>query len=561
MYSKMVHMCIKNACLSQRTVIPKEIEKLGEAAVKMYMQALRKGKKKKMPRCNLIVLGEERVGKTSLLRLVMGKKFIADLASTRGIDNEHVEVVDTKAICSLQWQEVRPEDQARGHEKQFINSVAEELKVSLSGNRGKRKDKERSPPNTKTLTAEIDDISHFLYAIQQASQEPPLPPTPAAHYAEGGRPSAMHRAEAAPRTQPSKTKHFPLSSSMKPKQAETSHAEPRPHDPPKPPATAIPKPVVPTQSPQVPQPPQPPPPSPAPGRNEPLKFSRRVSKSIVSTAKQGTNEEDPVLHLNTLDFAGQRVYRPMHHCFIVRRALYLVVFNLQEVRAALRRPEPNKEKALEEIGYWLHSIHAHVHKICKDARLKRVILVGTHKAPDETKKINEEEMVEIHEALQKQFVHGGIANDLRYVYSNHSNDGRVFAAVENSADGKEESVRHESGAVLVQSEIQKAWEQLLFKDEEYPTTWLRFEALLSRMRTNHFANLDDIKQIARQCHIGEEKEEEIELALGFFHDTGTLVYMSEFYLILCIHIFILFPLFFREAPFSVPGFIREGEIE
>ena len=556
----MVHMCIKNACLSQCTVIPKEIEKLGEAAVETYMQALRKGKKK-MPRCNLIVLGGKRVGKTSLLRLVMGKKFIADLKSTRGIDNEHVDVVDTKAICSLQWQEVQPEDQARGHEKQFINSVAEDLKGLLSGNRGKRRDKEKSPPNTQTLTAEIDDISRFLDTIQQVSQEPPLPPTPAAHYAEGGRPSAMHRAEAVPRTQPSKTKHFPLSNSMKPKQAETSHAKPRPRDPPKPPATAVSKPVVPTQSPQVPQPPQPPPPSPAPGRNKPLKFSRRVSKSVVSTAKQGAKEEEPVLYLNTLDFAGRGVYHSMHHCFIVRRALYLVVFNLQEVRAALRHPEPNKEKALEEIGYWLHSIHAHVHKICKEPELKRVILVGTHKAPDERKKISEEEMVEIHEALQKQFVRGDIANDLRYVYPKPSDGGRVFAAVENSADGKEESVRHESGAVLVQSEIQKAWEQLPFKDEEYPTTWLIFEAFLNRRRTSHFANLDDIKQIARQCHIGEEDEEEIELALGFFHDTGTLVYMSEFCLILCIHIFILFPLFFREAPFSVPGFIREGEIE
>ena len=543
--SKAEQPCIKNVCLLQCTAIPKEIEKLGEAAVKMYMQALRKGKRKKMPRCNLIVLGEERVGKTSLLRLVMGKKFIVDLQSTRGIDNEHVDVVDTKAICSLQWQEVQPEDQAKHREKQFITSVAEEIKESLSINRGEGRDEERHPPDTEALSAEIDDISFFLDTIQQAS----LPPAPAAHYTEGGRPSAMHRAEAVPHTQPSKKKHFPPGSSQKPKRGATTLAKPRRRHRPKPPATAVPKPVVPTQSPQVPQPPQPPPPSPAPGRNEPLKFSRRVSKSVVFTAKQGAKEEEPVLHLNTLDFAGQRVYRPMHHCFIVRRALYLVVFNLQEVRAALRRPEPDKEKALEEIGYWLNSIHAHVHKICQEPKLKRIILVGTHKAPQEQKKISEEEMVDIHEALKTKFVCGDIADDMRYIYSNHSNDGRVFAAVENSADGEDKMARQESGALLVQSEIQKAWEDLPFKDEEFPTTWLRFEASLNQMHRSHFAKLDNIKQLARKCHIGEGDEEEIELALGFFHDTGSLIYMSKLCLILCFCIFILFlPPFSERLP-------------
>ena len=57
---------------------------------------------------------------------------------------------------------------------------------------------------------------------------------------------------------------------------------------------------------------------------------------------------------------------------------------------------------------------------------------------------------------------------------------------------------------------------------------LRGSDLLIQKRDKPIVIAEDIRKIARDRYgIGEEKEEDIELALGFFHDTGTIVYPSE----------------------------------
>ena len=53
--------------------------------------------------------------------------------------------------------------------------------------------------------------------------------------------------------------------------------------------------------------------------------------------------------------------------------------------------------------------------------------------------------------------------------------GKIWlAAVENSIDGRDEKAREKSGAFSLQKSIHGAWNELPFKNEEYPTTWLRF---------------------------------------------------------------------------------------
>ena len=106
-------------------VIPPEIKKRGKHAEEIYRRALRKGKKR-IPRCNLLVLGEQRVGKTSLIRLLLGKKFI-ELEPTRGIENHVVDTVDVRSISTTQWEEVKREDQAKENDDLLVNGVVEEM--------------------------------------------------------------------------------------------------------------------------------------------------------------------------------------------------------------------------------------------------------------------------------------------------------------------------------------------------------------------------------------------------------------------------------------------------
>ena len=98
-----------------------EITKLGQEAVTIYLQALNEGKAK-IPLCNLLVLGRQEVGKTSLIRQLLGKDFLKYLERTRGIDNFTVEI---KSIDTTSWQE------KAGVADQFSDALLGELVEKL----------------------------------------------------------------------------------------------------------------------------------------------------------------------------------------------------------------------------------------------------------------------------------------------------------------------------------------------------------------------------------------------------------------------------------------------
>lgn len=484
----------------------------GEAVVQRYRELLRKGKKKKMPRCNLIALGEERVGKTCLLALLMGKKFIEDRDPTRGISNELV-TVEFRTLSSETWKEVNPNDVAKSNERQFIHSVAEEFHPHFS------KSKNTSPPNREVLIRRVSVIKSYLDKVEEEAKKPTQPPAKKVHQTLGNTPPLkQHIHVTVPR--PPKA-HIPS--------PVTTSSEPEPRSVAKHVAPAKPSLQYSNPNPQ---------PAPHPQNAELLKPLNKqkesdqrqshiglgLNKAIISSAKRSQLAVEPVLQYNTLDFAGQKEYRAMHHCFIVRRAIYLVVFNLQTLREAVEtQASENRQCALEEIQYWLSSIHAHVHKIVCEPPLKRVLLVGTHRSPKREKPVTEEYMRDIDKALEGVCACCHVINDL------YRAGGKYwFSAIENSIDGCEESEREESGANSLQNAIYKAWNDLPFKDEVYPTTWLRFEAYLNQEHEIPIIDAAEIHRVARETFgIGEDNENDTELALEFFHDTGTIVYASE----------------------------------
>ena len=498
------------------TVIPQEILKLGDAAVKRYRELLRKGKEKKMPRCNLIALGEQRVGKTCLLCLLMGGKFIPDRDPTRGIDNERVDVTTTSvSLSSETWQKIEPEDVARSNDRQFTSSIAEDFSSDFASS-----PKLMDVPEPHDLLKQIKEIEEYLQETEAKLPRIPRPKRPAA---------AQNKSSDITTAKPKKMKR----SEPEPQRDAASEDVTSPAQPERVAERQAPKeqPVVPKRSVRKPNRRDSPylafPPSTRPGRAITQAIGLGLAKEIVSTAKKGSATKEPVLQYNTLDFAGQREYRAMHHCFIVRRAIYLVVFNLQLLKQALYTCNAETETALEEITYWMNSIHAHVHKMGQEPHLKRMILVGTHRSPPGQEPISDEELSKIDAKLCELFKNTPILDDVF-----RAGDTVWTAAIESSLDGEDQ--REESGASPLQKAIHEAWNELPFKDEAYPTTWLRFEAFLQRKRgtDTQIVEASSIKKEAKEKFgIGDENEEDIELALGFFHDIGSLVYPSEFFLL------------------------------
>ena len=529
-------------------VIPPEIKKRGPKAEEAYRKALRKGKKKIL-RCGLQILGEQLVGKTSLLRLLTGKEFIENLDRTHGIDNQQVDTVDIRPISmasSPAWKEVKPEDQAQQDDDLLVDGMVEELaKAGISLNTKKEDGKQKMPRSfsTEELLGMIDD------ALKDFKQPPkslephraPLPsyrphhyfpsptfppPLPRDHWSTY---QSVPMATMPPRPLPTQPVRVPPPFISKP-QEKPKRVEPF-------------KPKLPREVPSSPQPSasshQKAVAPPTDSRkqiseerpNALIKVSRRIHRSVSQRMKAATPAQiEPVLHLNTYDFAGQDMYRPMHHCFITRRALYLVVFNLQSMMNYLEKA--TGDKPLEEIRYWLNSIHAHIHISTREEETtKRVLLVGTHKAPKNGRQLTKDDLTQIHMELEKVFFYEDkrLVNHLCFICDGQ--EKRIFAAVENSFDKEEE--RKASGITTLQSELTKISKDLLFLKEQYPILWLRFERGLLQLReqynrrSNTLLPLIKLEEVQRVSHAYGIEPPDADHALRFFHDTGTIVCLSK----------------------------------
>ena len=501
-------------------MIPPEITRRGPQAVEAYRRALRKGKEK-IPRCSLQILGEERVGKTSLLRSLTGKNFIEDLDPTHGIDNTLVDtLVNIRPISMAAWEEVKPQDQARKDGTLLGTGVIRELKKE-----GVLKEKELHEPKEISAEELLKRIEEAFADFEQPQKAPKPPPSQDVHplhllkaprYHLQAIPVARPQPQLQPRLPPPELKPPILSSKREkePKRDESHNPKARREKIPILPAQ-IPlhqnQPAVPTES-----------------RKEASRppgtlVSRRLHQDIGRMIKNLTSPEEPTLHLNTYDFAGQKQYRPMHHCFITRRALYLVVFNLQHMVEYLSNKGAAKKNPLEEIRYWLNSIHAHIHiPTEEDETTKRVYLVGTHKAPKEGKQLEKCDLEKIHDEL-----HAVFSEDDRTVghlcYT--GDDERIFVAIENSLDGKEE--REASGIVALQRELKDTCGVLPFLKEQRPIIWLQFERGLLQRREEYRRRLTPpLITLEAVQEMGKDIEEP-DHALHFFHDTGTIILLSK----------------------------------
>ena len=576
--------------------------------------------KTKIPRCNLVSLGEERVGKTSLYRLLVRKGFDPNQDSTRGIDNTIVEALDRRNVMAEDWSE-KDDQMVEDHaEQQFASGVVEAMPSDLL-TQSESHTQSKGVTQTVTESELYEELSKLELSLvskrgsASAAQVQPMVTQPDKHQ-EKRQPNQQHAA-APPPARKSKLKHFFQQKRNKdvpdvPKsQAQHEANVPSPHLPSSQPEGEQPRlkdvaesmdqdsprgfksklkrlfkpgkkqshqtqpiqpevqtisddPVAPTLLDENDNPEtiaehhnttlssSPPPvandeePSQssesAPSAESAGKLSGRQTRLINEKLVKGASKKkvDPVLHLNVLDFAGQKQYRPMHHCFLTRRAMYLVVFNLQHVIQYLEQKKCSDAVTVnpfEEIRYWLHSIHVHTLPAVpgkEKKALKNVCLVGTHRnppVPSKGRAIDDEELQKINDLITKEIVDDDrCISHLHFMGPDHK---RVFIAVENSIDGKEEEHREASGAKALQDEIKKVTNHLSFIEEDYPLSWLRLEAKLVERRkklegenSSLLIQLDQVLRLATQC--GIHSPEGQNLALEFFHETGKIVYLSKY---------------------------------
>ena len=75
------------------------------------------------------------------------------------------------------------------------------------------------------------------------------------------------------------------------------------------------------------------------------------------------------------DFGGQSVFNIIHHLFLTRYGVYLIVFDMQLILGA------DREKCLAYLRFWIYSVFMHTHRRKADGTfdMAKIALVGTHK--------------------------------------------------------------------------------------------------------------------------------------------------------------------------------------
>jgi hypothetical protein len=90
-----------------------------------------------------------------------------------------------------------------------------------------------------------------------------------------------------------------------------------------------------------------PPPAPAPQQQSSSSKKEEEKMKDLGDVELGVDNK---LRLNIWDYGGQRIFQSFQHLLVVRRAVYLVVFNMETF---LESPA----KAFSFLDFWLHTIN------------------------------------------------------------------------------------------------------------------------------------------------------------------------------------------------------------
>ena len=199
------------------------------------------------------------------------------------------------------------------------------------------------------------------------------------------------------------------------------------------------------------------------------------------------------------DYGGQSVFYTLHHLFLTRFGVYLVVFNLTEL---LERPNESSSYLL----FWLNSIKLH-------APSAPVLLVGTFLdlLIDEMK--GSEKMI----ASRLQMV-SKMINDLCVGFDQVcSFESFMFCPISNKDKAGISSLRkaieRETGSAdYVQTPVSLKWMRALdfLTESSNKLAWVKVAELKVELKT-----------------VGVESGEELEAMLKLFHQLGVVLYFSS----------------------------------
>ncbi|XP_019617954.1 PREDICTED: uncharacterized protein LOC109465244 [Branchiostoma belcheri] len=235
-------------------------------------------------------------------------------------------------------------------------------------------------------------------------------------------------------------------------------------------------------------------------------------------AEEKTLVEQVPVKLTLMDFAGDEDFYSMHHFFMAREAVYIVVFSLEEAFRRRRREEGEEDEeeatrslqnTFRRLLFWLDSIDAH----SSDTE-SLVFVVGTHR--DSVSSAQQQEVA----TFLRTHLYTGTKYSARLVVN--STDTPYFP-VENSAPLQDQDFAR------LRRVVWEKMRQVAYMKRECPIKWQRFSDVINTLRTNgdpHVVPYLDLLDKVRQEGILDD-EDDFRRMLSFLNRSGQVIYRQE----------------------------------
>ena len=243
----------------------------------------------------------------------------------------------------------------------------------------------------------------------------------------------------------------------------------------------------------------------------------KIDKELVLSIAQGGAEQ--ALRLSLWDFAGQDVFYSLHHLYLTRYGVYLVMFNMEWLCSSAG--DVVKAECLAFLRFWLNSISVHAVDPA-DQSIAPIFLIGTHK-----------------DVVSDPREHGSISKLMYDTF--HSNP--AWRHVVFFKEGEIETgrsilcfypVNNKLGVKdIVISKVQKMIQERI-SNEEYvkkliPFEWMQVIDSLQAQGLKS-VSLSEVMSLAKTCGLPTTElllEQEVLLMLKFYNEMGVVMHHQE----------------------------------
>jgi hypothetical protein len=240
-----------------------------------------------------------------------------------------------------------------------------------------------------------------------------------------------------------------------------------------------------------------------------------------------TETGEPI-KLTLLDHAGQDIFYTLHHLFISRFGVYVVVFNMKWLWDNPSNMQNKAEESLSFLRFWLNSIFVHAQSPLgyEGREMAPIILVGTHKdvVSDPV------DHSDIHDLLWSKLEHSPAWKHVVHFKEGGTREGPnrglcFFPVACKRQRGVQDAVLQQLRVCIQEQVVAEQYVKCMV-----PLEWIRVMDRLQQVK-DKFASFDSVARIAQECGVpsvpGLSLEDELVLLLKLLSEYGLLMHHSE----------------------------------